>query len=82
MPLNKEDDMSKWISVKERLPELKDDSVLVFFADNKSIDMVHIQDYFQDQMAGKDDDGNQLYSKWYKSQNVTHWMPLPPDPQE
>ena len=69
-----------WINVNDRLPESKDDSVLVFFADTGCIETVHIQDYFDDITNGFDDNGNQLYTKWYKSQNVTHWMELPAPP--
>ena len=73
--------MSEWISVDDRLPESKDDSVLAYFSENGGIDMVHIQDYFDDITNGVDDDGNQLYTKWYISQGVTHWMPLPQPPE-
>ena len=73
--------LEKWISVDERLPESEDNSVLVWFEDPGSIDMVHIQDYFDDITAGVDKDGNQLYSKRYISHGVTHWMPLPAPPK-
>lgn len=53
----------RWINCEERLPESKDDSVLVYFSENGSIEMAHIQDYFDDITAGFDDNGNQLYSK-------------------
>lgn len=71
--------MSEWISVNDRLPELKDDGVLVFFP-NGAIETVHIQDYFDDITAGVDDFGVQMYTKWYITQGVTHWMPLPEAP--
>lgn len=71
--------MGEWISVNERLPELKDDGVLVFFP-NGAIETVHIQDYFDDITAGVDDFGVQMYTKWYITQGVTHWMPLPEAP--
>ncbi len=71
-----------WISVEDRLPESRDDTVLVYFSETDGIETVHIQDYFDDITAGLDSDGNQLYSKWYISQNVTHWMPLPEPPKE
>ena len=74
--------MSEWISVKDRLPESKDDSVLAFFGEQRSIDMVHIQDYFDDITDGLDENGNQRYTKWYIHQGVTHWMPLPEPPKE
>ncbi|MEK9497091.1 DUF551 domain-containing protein [Photorhabdus sp. P32] len=57
-----------WIKCSERLPELVDDSVLVWFSDIESMDMVHIEDYFKD--------------KWYIIRKVTHWMPLPNPPEE
>ncbi|MEE9193111.1 MAG: DUF551 domain-containing protein, partial [Thermodesulfobacteriota bacterium] len=58
----------------------KDDSVLVYFARTFSVDMVHIEDYFKDMTNGKDEDGNQLYTKWYLTQGVTHWHPMPDHP--
>lgn len=72
----------KWVSVEDGLPELRDDSVLAYFSDNGGIDMVHIEDYFGDITNGLDEGGKQLYTKWYKSQGVTHWMPLPTPPEE
>lgn len=71
----------EWISVKEKLPESKDDSVIVYFARNRTIGMVHIQDYFDDITNGIDKNFNQLYTKWYISQGVTHWMSLPETPE-
>ncbi len=65
-----------WISVKEKLPESEDNSVLAQF-NNGSIETVHIQDYFDDITAGLDENGNQLYTKWYISQGVVAWQPLP-----
>lgn len=80
--------MSEWISVKNRLPELKDDSVLAYFGApdysgycSYGIDMVHIEEYFKDIQDGLDQDGNQLYSKWYVSAGLTHWQPLPEPPK-
>jgi len=73
---------NEWISVEDRLPESEDNSVIVYFAETGGIETVHIQDYFDDITAGKDAKGNQLYSKWYKSQNATHWQPLPSPPEE
>jgi hypothetical protein len=69
----------EWVDVNDRLPQLKDDSVLVYF-DNGGIDMVHIEDYFGDITSGVID-GKQTYTKWYLSQGVTHWMPLPEPPK-
>ena len=72
----------EWISVEDRLPESKDDGVLVYFSKTGSVETVHIQDYFDDITAGIDEDGTQSYSKWYKSKKVTHWMPLPDPPDK
>jgi len=71
-----------WIKCLEELPEIQDDSVLVFFANTRAIEAVHIEDYFGNITAGLDEDGNQIYTKWYLCQGVTHWMPLPADPEE
>lgn len=82
--------MSEWISVEDRLPELKDDSVLCYCARAISrtswptggIDMVHIEEYFGDITDGLDENGNQKYTQWYKPQGITHWMPLPGPPND
>lgn len=74
--------MSTWIKCSDQLPEIRDDSVLAYFSHNGGIDMVHIGDYFADITAGLDSAGKQLYTKWYLKQGVTHWMPLPPPPEE
>lgn len=69
-----------WIKCSDQLPELRDGSVLAFFAANGGINMVHIEDYFGDIKVGVDDNGTQLYTKWYLNAGITHWMPLsPPD---
>ena len=73
------EDLGHWISVNDKLPESKDDGVLVYFSETGSIETVHIQDYFDDITSGVVD-GVQTYTKWYKSQKVTHWMPLPEPP--
>ena len=71
----------EWISVKESIPHSCDDSVFVYFSGIGSVDVVHIQDYFDDITSGFDDEGNQIFTKWYKSQKVTHWMALPNPPK-
>ena len=74
------DAAEKPIACSDRLPELSDRSVLVYFSDTDSWETVHVEDYFADITAGFDEEGNQLYTKWYISQKVTHWMELPPKP--
>lgn len=71
----------KWIKCSDQLPESKDGLVLAYFADTGSIETVHIQDYFDDITNGIDENGVQLYTKWYLSQNVTHWFALPDPPE-
>lgn len=75
--------MSDWISVKDRLPELEDNSVLAHFK-NGSIETIHIEDYFKDITNGLDENNNQIYTKWYlhSDPQVTHWMSLPEPPKE
>lgn len=70
----------EWINVKKRLPQLEDKSVLVYF-EHGGIDMVHIEDYFEEITSGVIN-GEQTYTKWYLSQRVTHWMPLPEPPSK
>lgn len=72
----------RWIPVSERLPELKDDGVLVFFADLGRCDVVNIFDYFRPITAGLAADGQQKYTLWAYSQGVTHWMDLPEPPKK
>lgn len=74
--------LPQWISVDDRLPELKDDSVLAHF-ENGSIETIHIEDFFKTITNGFDADGNQLYTKWYlhHEPKVTHWQTLPAAPQ-
>ncbi|EPG40160.1 DUF551 domain-containing protein [Acinetobacter baumannii] len=67
----------EWISVKDKLPEITDASVLAHFQ-NGSIETVHIEDWFKDITDGLDEDGRQKYTKWYlkASNTITHWAPL------
>ena len=85
--------MDNWIKCSDRLPELKDDSVLAYsdgtstHAENHAwpkggMDMVHIEDYFGDVTCGLDESGTQLYTKMYLCRGVTHWQPLPAPPAE
>lgn len=80
--------MSQWIKCSERLPESKDDGVLVYFGApdpsgfcGHGVESVHIQDYFDDITDGLDEEGNQKYTKMYFGAGITHWMPLPEPPQ-
>lgn len=58
--------MSKWISVKDRLPEEKT-RVLVFVPHSSiKIDT--------DRIVGR------IWVRWYG--HITHWMPLPEPPEE
>ena len=85
--------MAGWIKCSERLPESRDELVLVCSttgADGSpnygfpkgGYDMVHIQDYFDDVTDGLDEDGNQKYTKMYLSAGITHWMEYPELPNE
>ncbi|MBD2803055.1 DUF551 domain-containing protein [Xenorhabdus sp. M] len=69
----------EWIKCSERLPEIRDDSVIVYFS-HGSMDMVHIEDYFCDVPNGEDEHGNQLYIKPYEYRGITHWMDFPQSP--
>jgi hypothetical protein len=77
-------EMSEWIKCSEMLPAIGDYSVVACFDNGnpKGIDLVHVQDYFEPITSGIDKDGNQLYTKWYLTQKVTHWMPLPEEPKD
>ena len=70
----------EWINCSDRLPELKDDSVLVYFSKTGSIEAVHIEYYFKDITAGHDTLGRPAHTKRYTWRGVTHWMPLPEAP--
>ena len=70
----------EWIKIEDKLPEIKDGSVLVHFS-NGSIETVHLE-WFDDITCGLDPDGNQMYCKRYENDDpgLTHWMPLPSPP--
>ncbi|PHM29099.1 phage protein [Xenorhabdus budapestensis] len=58
----------EWIKCSDRLPELEDESVLVYFGNAEypttgAIDVIHIEDAFGDITAGVDEKGNQLWTK-------------------
>lgn len=69
-----------WVSVNDRIPELGDYSVLTYWG-HGGIGMIHVEDYFRDITNGLDADGNQLYTKFYLTDGITHWMPLPAAPE-
>jgi hypothetical protein len=70
----------KWIECEKEIPYISDRSVLAFFSETQCIDVVHVEDYFEEIPAGFDSGGNQKYTKWYLTQRVTHWMELPDAP--
>lgn len=72
-----------WVDIKERQPELKDESVLVHF-ETGSIETVHIEDWFRAIGNGADAEGNVIWTQWYliAKPTITHWMPLPEPPNK
>jgi len=74
--------MKNWISVKDELPEIRDDNVLVHFS-NGSIETTHLE-WFDDITCGLGEGGEQLYCKRFTNHNpeFTHWMPLPEPPEK
>ena len=72
------DSSSKWISVKDRLPE-KEDWYLVFTTPNRGYKSIN-KGYFC-----KGYDWDKFTPRWHGSggnwANVTHWMPLPQPPK-
>ena len=70
-----------WVRVEDSIPMLGDYSVIAYFY-HGGMDMVHVEDYFKDMAAGHDEQGNQLYTKWYIEKGVTHWYLMPLNPQE
>lgn len=73
-------DNNGWIRCDEQQPELGDYSVLAYWEGHGGMDMVHVDDYFGDITNGRDEHGNQMYTKWHLSQKVTHWQPMPEAP--
>ncbi|MEQ9869166.1 DUF551 domain-containing protein [Pectobacterium odoriferum] len=81
----------EWVKCSDELPEIKDDLVLVcsltggknnLFFPVGGYDCVLIEDFFSDITNGIDEQGNQLYTKWYLTQGITHWMYYPKLPTE
>lgn len=68
----------RWISVDDAIPALGDYSVLARFP-NGSEETIHVEDYFKDITNGLSESGEQLYSKWYKGQGISHWRSIPDD---
>ncbi len=68
--------MSDWINVKQQMPSPGDYSVLVYFSETQSVEMVHVSDYFMPITNGVLN-GEQQYTYWYSTRGVTHWMYLP-----
>lgn len=64
--------MINWVSIEEKLPQLGDYSVLIWF-ENGAWDMAHVEDWFGDITNGLDENGVQKYTKWYLKQGITHW---------
>ena len=69
-----------WIAVTDRLPEIGDYSVLAYFSNYESVDMIHVEEHFSPITDGLADDGTQLYTIWAKECGITHWQPLPTPP--
>lgn len=67
----KDEKKPKWISVKDRLPERKDD---VYFCCINSLAFPGSQYVKPLKFCGN--------GKWWKDADVTHWMPLPELPKE
>ena len=81
------EDAVKWISVKDRLPEVVDSYLVVVkckydWENEYSID-TDVATYNPYEKAYIDDCWN-TYNDWYEGQqylHVTHWMPLPEPPK-
>ena len=62
--------MSKWISVKERLPEALEAVLIVYAPTNEAIGDYRMECW------------NWPIDAVYGTQFITHWMPLPEPPKE
>lgn len=77
----REQEQSKWISVKERLPELEKEVLICDLNDERD------EGLYMDVWSLEDDeDGGVVWADkngaWYSLDDVTHWMPLPEPPKE
>ncbi len=70
--------MMEWISVKERLPEMKDD-VLVYFQSGKNMAVGFLRDMDEDKTMWGAYTDDELYTDC--DSEPTHWMPLPEPPE-
>jgi len=74
---------SKWISVKDRLPN-KNDLVIVGYHEKIRAKVDNLYDYTW-VCAGQINDDGKWYNQWQDSETEpeiypTHWMPLPKPP--
>lgn len=74
----------EWISVKDRLPEIKDhhvsDTVLVYCAEQEAMAFTELEEtFFGGFVFGVERDDPRGV---YEPMEVTHWMPLPEPPEE
>jgi hypothetical protein len=62
--------MSKWISVKDRLPEVLESVLILYAPTNEARNDYRMECW------------NWPENPVYETQFVTHWMPLPEPPKE
>lgn len=62
-----------WKLCSDGTPPIGDYSVLVWFGNLGTWDMVHVSDYFDDVTCGTGENGEQLYTKRYISENIVAW---------
>lgn len=71
--------MSKWIRVRDRLPESTDEYVLVLASGKPSENVTLVQAYELAEFDANDGWILEMYPEW-ENPTVTHWMPLPKPP--
>ena len=69
--------MSKWISVKDRLPEI---DILVLCCSLKSLSPTY--GWYNGNFWSVNDEPNHFKDKIDRISFITHWMPLPAPPKE